>query len=344
MSPSGPLVTIVVVPRERFSHTRISLRSILATTTEPHELVYVDGGSPSRTADWLRRASETHGFELIRSDRYLSPNQARNIGLARVRTRYACFIDNDVIVSPRWLEHLVRCAEETDAWIVGPLYVAGLGRRGERSQHIHMAGGTAELRTETGVRILATNHGARNRPIAEVDRYARQSCDYVEFHAMLVRTDAFERTGPLDEELLSRHEYVDFGLRVKAAGGTCYNEPASRVTYISGPPFRLDDLPFYFLRWSPEWNRRSMARLAETWPTDGHLTPRETSNLRSRRRRPLEPLKTGLRAVGGRAGEALWRGVGRCVEEILIPIGRRRWSEPRRQPPPPLANAAAGPA
>ena len=103
-----PQVTIVVVPRERFGLAARSLRSIYEQSDIPFRLVYVDGGSPSGVRRYLERQAEERGFELIRTDHYLSPNQARNLGLRRVKSEYVVFIDNDVVVAPGWLAPLVQ--------------------------------------------------------------------------------------------------------------------------------------------------------------------------------------------------------------------------------------------
>jgi len=128
------LVTSVVVPRERFSIAQHSLESIYKHT-RPFELIYVDGGSPRAVSRWLDQAATQYGFRLLRSKQYLMPNQARNIGLAEVKTKYVVFIDNDVIVWPGWLESLIECAEETGAWIVGP--VVCIGKPGEDMYSCH---------------------------------------------------------------------------------------------------------------------------------------------------------------------------------------------------------------
>ncbi|HEY9300605.1 MAG TPA: glycosyltransferase family A protein, partial [Phormidium sp.] len=93
-----PQVTIVVSPRERFSCARESLESIYQFTDTPFKLVYVDGNSPAKEQRYLQEQAQAKGFELIRTDYYLSPNHARNIGLTHVNTKYLVFIDNDVIV------------------------------------------------------------------------------------------------------------------------------------------------------------------------------------------------------------------------------------------------------
>ena len=141
---TGPLVTVVVSPRECFSYARDSLASIFAHTQSPFSLVYVDGGSPRALKQHLEARAREAGFRLIRTEHYLSPNRARNLGLRHVTTKYVVFIDNDVIVTPRWLSALVECAEATGATIVSPLICEG------EPAHtiVHCAGGECGVREE----------------------------------------------------------------------------------------------------------------------------------------------------------------------------------------------------
>lgn len=86
-----PIVTIVVVPREQFSSTRDSLESVFRHTESPFKLICVDGGSPRQVQRYLEARAREKGFRLIRSDRYLPTNQARNIGLEHVTTSTSSF-------------------------------------------------------------------------------------------------------------------------------------------------------------------------------------------------------------------------------------------------------------
>ncbi len=118
---NNPLVTIIVVPRERYQFARESLESLYENTTFLFDLVYVDNNSPAKLRRYLEIQAEVKGFKLISSDRYLSPNQARNLGLAHVSSKYVLFVDNDVIFAPNWLTPLIGCAEATEATVVGSL-------------------------------------------------------------------------------------------------------------------------------------------------------------------------------------------------------------------------------
>jgi hypothetical protein len=59
MTGSPPLVTIVVVPRERFDYTEESLASLYAQTPEPFELIYVDNALPRGARRALQRVAGT---------------------------------------------------------------------------------------------------------------------------------------------------------------------------------------------------------------------------------------------------------------------------------------------
>ncbi|BAZ09040.1 putative glycosyl transferase [Calothrix sp. NIES-4071] len=256
-------VTIVVVPRERFSYTRESLESIYRYTTIPFKLIYIDGNSPAKVQQYLQEQSQSKGFELIRTDYYLSPNHARNMGLARVSTKYVVFLDNDVIASPNWLEALIECAEETGATVIGPLMCH------EEPVHevVHCAGGETHVVVDaTGRRRLREKMYKQGHKVADVlAKMERKQTELCEFHCMFVRTQIFERVGMFDEGMLNTKEHLDFCMNVIQAGETVYFEPKSIITYVPGPPLEWTDIHFYMLRWSDAWELRSLGRLREKW-------------------------------------------------------------------------------
>ena len=72
-----PEVTLIVIANESFSNTQQSLESIYKYTNIPFKLIYVDGKSPQKIKRYLEIQSQKKGFHLIRTDKYVSPNQAR---------------------------------------------------------------------------------------------------------------------------------------------------------------------------------------------------------------------------------------------------------------------------
>ncbi len=314
-SITNPQVTIVVSPRERFNYTCQSLESIYNHTEYGFQLIYVDGGSPENIKSYLQQAAREKGFELIRTDYYLSPNQARNIGLAKVKTKYVVFVDNDVEVTPGWLKKLVDCAEETNATVVSPLICQGTPVH----EIVHCAGG------ESGVLLENKNGNVRRRIVEKIYKQGRRVADVrdglkrgetglAEFHCMLVQTSIFEKIGQLDEGMLNTKEHVDFCMTVVEAGGTVYLEPDSLITYVPGPPLEMSDMAFYMLRWSDAWELASLQNLQAKWDlTEDDYFKNKYKRLGWRRNMTLiEPLVTRL-SFG--KSNSLWK---RGIRKIFV--------------------------
>jgi GT2 family glycosyltransferase len=303
-------VTIVVVPRDHFSDTREALESILQFTRPMCPLVYVDGGSPPEIARYLAERASAEHFELIRHDHYLTPNQARNIGAARVKTPYFVFVDNDVVVAPDWLPPLVECAEASGAAIVGPLNF----ERRPLFQIVHFAGGDAEI-------AVTEDQGRQRRHLIDrihkgriPDSATPTGC--AEFHCMLVRADFFRRVGGLDEKMLSTRENIDFCMTVSESGGKIYLEPRSKITYLPPEPMSIKDVPYFALRWSDLWDRSSFYHLRDKWKL-------EEDEYFRRQYQVLGWRRQGMMMRGGLLRFLVSYRVRAAAERMLRPLERR---------------------
>jgi GT2 family glycosyltransferase len=288
-------VTVVVVPRERFSYSKISLESIYANTDVPFHLVYVDGGSPAPIRRYLERKAKEKGFQLVRSQ-YVSPNQARNIGLRHVDTKYVLFVDNDVEVTPGWLSALMQCAEETNASLVGPLYCIGPPVH----EIVHMAGGEAHILEKEGLRRLYEKLRFCDQRVSDVrPQLRREPCELLEFHCMLARRSVFEELGPLDEALLGTREHVDLCLTVREAGGTVWFEPNAVTSHVLALSYAWSDIPYYLLRWSDLWGQSSLRHFEQKWNLDANSKQLTSDWLRPHRQVPLLKWRRRLRRLLG---------------------------------------------
>lgn len=292
-SISKPSITIIVTPQQRFSYTQQSLESIYNHTRIPFELVYVDAGSPGHIHRYLVKAAARKGFTLLRTDRFLSPNQARNLGLSQATTDYVVFIDNDIHVSPGWLEHLWQCAQETDAAAVCPLTCVGKPLH----DRIHLAGGEVRIFMDIeGDRIrrrIYENRFLVNRSAAAIKHQLyRRSCEFIELHCALIKRDVFDQIGPLDENLLGSQEDMDFCLSVNQTTHNMFCEPASVVTHVPQTSYRWSDLAYFMLRWSDTWEIESLTHFQQKWDLDmDHYFLQRYKQLGHRRRQAfLYPL------------------------------------------------------
>jgi GT2 family glycosyltransferase len=239
-----PLVTIAMVPRERFSLTQNTLESVYGTVTMPFELVCVDAGSPPEIRDYLAAESRRRGFRVIRTEHYIIPNAARNLALATVRTKYVIFIDNDVVFAPGCIDRLVAAAEETGADVCGPIICIG------RPVHtkIHSAFGLNSVVEARGRRYFHETNPLEFKLLSEVGPLQRQISDRFEFHCVLFKRDIFERAGTFDEGLKATSEHQDIGLSIVQAGGKCVFEPGAVMTYVT-KALQPVDIGYFDFRW-----------------------------------------------------------------------------------------------
>jgi len=338
---SKPEITIIVAPRERFSYTRESLESIYEHTQLPFKLIYVDGGSPSHVKKYLENQALEKQFKLIRTEHYLSPNHARNLGLRQTDTKYVVFIDNDVVVTPGWLKAAVDCAEETNSTVVSPLVCQYLPLHEE----VHCAGG------ESGIKVETKNDTTRRRFIEKIFKQGRKVSDVrpklqrqqtglAEFHCMLVRRSIFDQIGLLDEGLLNTKEHVDLCILVAEAGGSIYLEPDSLVTYVPGPPLEWSDIGYYMLRWSDDWEMASLKRLREKWNlTEDKYFQNKYKRLGWRRKMTIiDPLSRqlsfGNRFLSKIAGKLLGKADRLLNHYITSSYARKHLSSDYNQNPP----------
>jgi GT2 family glycosyltransferase len=314
-----PAVTIVVVPRERFSCTRETLETLYAATAPPFALVYVDGGSPPAIRDYVRAQAAARGFTLLRRDAYMTAESARNLGFAEVRTPYVLFLDNDVLVAPGWLDAMLACAEETGSAIVGPLYCA------DRPAHttVHMAGGRAHVEERDGARYLIEEHLLMHRPLADVRPALRRGpVEQVEFHCLLMRSDVARALSPFDERFCGVPEaQIDLCLEVRARGGAVMLEPAAIVTYDRPLRLQWSDVPFYLWRWNVHSGRRGLDHFRRKWrlADDDPYFARQLAFMAWQRHRALRtfwPLWPALRVVGRARRFRAAEGISAAVAQL----------------------------
>lgn len=305
-------VTVVLTQRDRMSRMQESLASLLENTDEPIELLVVTGAAPAGMRAWIANEARARQFRHIDAGRPLTPAEARNIGVAQAQTEYVAFVENDILYTKGWLTTLIACAEETGAALVAPLTCEG------RPAHtiVHHIG-PVETNRPTFVGQMSGDFDydeeffQQGRTISEIKPLLiRRRTQYVEMHCFLARREVFDRIGVFDPDIVSK-EYLDFCWRAHAAGQSIWLEPASVVTFLvpsETDPVSIADLPYFLLRWSRAWQRRSHDALKRKWglKEDGY--------------------------VASRRALADWRIVDHVLRPALesVPVLGRRWGFVRR--------------
>jgi GT2 family glycosyltransferase len=316
---AAPSITIVIVPWQHFSQTKPSLESVYAFTAPPFELIYIDGNSPPKIRRYLQEQARARQFTLIRSDHYLTTAEAHNLALPHIKTEYVAFIENWVLVTPGWLDALVRCARETQAWVVEPLYCTGELRR----PIVYSSAPALQIVEENGERRLHETAPLAGKPLADVrSGLKRKVCGYAKSHCLLVRKEVLDRLHAFDESFTSFQGHRDFSLDVQAAGGSLYAEPEAVVVLAAVPPLAWSDLGLYLLRWSDAWLQPSVRRFAQKWriSENDHMLQGGVRFRNGERRRLFQFVQRVAGVVGG------WRG--RRVADACIDAFFERLIEP----------------
>jgi glycosyltransferase involved in cell wall biosynthesis len=204
--------------------------------------------------------------------RHLAPNAARSIGLRSATARYVVFIDNDVVPSPGWLEALTRTAMAHDAWVVRPLVLQRHG--GEVT--VHESGGECHLEEHDGVVTLVETHRHLGCQLDEVRSLHTEEVELFEFHAVLFDRARLVALGGPDERVRSVGDHLDLALRVRAAGGSVWFEPAAEIAYVVPHRLALRDYPFFLGRWSPSWTVASRTTFLTEHGVNDPDDPHET--------------------------------------------------------------------
>jgi GT2 family glycosyltransferase len=128
-----PTASIVVLCHDQVELTRVCIESVRECTAGSYEIIVVDNGSTDGTRAYLER-EKRRGIRVVRHDRNLGYGAGNNAGIARSRGRYVVLLNNDVVVTPGWLDRLVRVVEsDPRIGLVGPVTnnVSGVQRLGE---------------------------------------------------------------------------------------------------------------------------------------------------------------------------------------------------------------------
>jgi GT2 family glycosyltransferase len=147
---------------------------------------------------------------------------ACNQGAEAARGRYLVFLNNDTVVLPGWLDHLVETIErDARAGAVGSLFLYPDGR-------IQEAGAIVWSNGE------AFHYGWSKSTEDRRYTFARE-VDYCSGASLLIRRELFEQLGGFDRRYApAYYEDTDLCMGVRSLGYTVVYQPASRLYHFEG--------------------------------------------------------------------------------------------------------------
>jgi N-acetylglucosaminyl-diphospho-decaprenol L-rhamnosyltransferase len=206
------------------------LESIAQTAGDlDYEIIVVDNASSDGSQMMIRQRFPN--VSLVTNTENVGFAKANNQGLVKSNGRYALLLNSDAIVTPGSLQAVARLADaEPRAGIVG---VQLLNPDGSfQASHTPFPNLWQEFLILSGLGRLLYGYWYPSHGPEEAT--GPQLVDYIQGACMLVRREAFEEVGGLDEGYFMYAEEVDWCYAMRKNGWHVWYQPAARVIHLSG--------------------------------------------------------------------------------------------------------------
>ena len=122
-TPQFPSVDIVICVYNAYDDVKLCLQSILENTHVPITVTIVDDASDLPTKSLIAQFSaEKPWVRVIDRGENLGYTRSANLGLSNCDAEWVVLLNSDTIVTPGWIEGLIRCAQsDPEIAFVGPL-------------------------------------------------------------------------------------------------------------------------------------------------------------------------------------------------------------------------------
>jgi len=228
-----PDVSIVIPVFNKLELTRACIASIHKYGAQASfEIILVDNGSTDGTRQWLKKQAEKGRLKAVLNQQNMGFSRGCNQGAEVSGGRYILFLNNDMEVTPNWLDPMVTTLDNDPA--VGVTGAKLLFPDGT-IQHAGVALVAYEDPQKedlSGVHIAYQNPA--NSPGSSLPRYMQ----VVTGAALMIRQEIFWDMKGFSTEYWNGNEDVDLCLRVGQAGWKVVYRPESVIIHYesqSGP-------------------------------------------------------------------------------------------------------------
>jgi GT2 family glycosyltransferase len=265
-----PKVSIIILNWNGLEDTIECLESLKKIAYPNYEVIVVDNGSEGNDAQVLEEKFGNY-IHLIKNDRNYGYTGGNNIGIRYALSNsdpdYLLMLNNDIIVAPDFLNHLVAAAAaDASIGIVGPkVYYYGFPR------HLQTAGARVNMWTGQAPAI-----GSRQIDAGQYDR--QREVDYVFGCCLLAKKEVIQKVGLFDESYFCYYDEIDYCTRAgKAHYKVCYipeakiwhKNPMKEKVWDKTPERRRKtDFSYYYMARN---NFRFMRKHATRWQYSSFL-------------------------------------------------------------------------
>ena len=203
------------------------LPSVTTHTQGDAEVIIADNGSTDDSLDFVR--AQYPGLRIIELDKNYGFAGGYNRALQQVKADYYVLLNDDVEVTPGWIEPVVaQMQQHPDTAICQPKLLMY-----DQRDTFEYAGGAGGFLDKYGYPFcrgrmftsLEQDNGQYNTP---------SEIFWASGAAMFVRADVWHQLGGLDDDFFAHMEEIDFCWRAKNAGYRVEYCPQSTVFHVGG--------------------------------------------------------------------------------------------------------------
>ncbi len=224
---SLPKVAVVIIHWNNVYLLEKFLPSVLQSTYKNLEIIVADNASTDHSVQWLKEHYPS--VRIIQLDKNYGYAGGYNRALKEVKADYFVLLNNDVAVTPNWIEPIVNLMEsDTSIGSVQPKLL-----QFNQQDHFEYAGAAGGFIDKLGYVCC------RGRLFEAIEKDENQYDDSREIFwssgaCMFVRVKAFFEAGGFDEHFFAHMEEIDLCWRMQQANYKIWYCAESKVYHLGG--------------------------------------------------------------------------------------------------------------
>lgn len=223
-------LSIIIISWKMKDMLKKLLLSIEQYTTDIiYEIIVIDNNSQDGTSEMIK--GEFSKVHLITNTSNLGVARARNQGLKIASGRYLLILDADMVLKENSFMHLMRFMDQKqDAGLTGCKLVFPDNTIQPSSRRFPTLLAFLFRRLEF-IPWIRNSRTLRWHEMADWDRSDIRSIDYVIGACQMIRREAFQDVGFLDENIFYGPEDIDFCSRMHKQGWKIYYYPFTSIVH-----------------------------------------------------------------------------------------------------------------
>jgi len=249
------LVSIIILNYNGEKFLKNCLDSILKETNYDFELIVVDNNSPDHSGE--KFSNKYPQCKFILNKKNLGVSEGLNVGIKNSKGNYIVVLNNDLVVAPKWLDHLFEGLEKYGSGLYQPKFL-----KMKDNSIIDSTGNLINIFGFGFSREKGKKDTLQHNEIEEIG-FAAGTC-------LFCPKEIFDKVGYFDEKFFAYNEDLDLGWRARLQNFKSFYVPKSIVYHYGSAQWKWSGEKFYLLernRWISLLSNYSTKTILKLFPS-----------------------------------------------------------------------------